>query len=70
MSDNNNESKMSQFHLKSILLGIGIGIIITAIASMIYLAGRDPMKGLTKDEIISQAEKYGMVKSFITSPSE
>jgi len=28
------------------------------------------MKGLTKDEIISQAEKYGMVKSFITSPSE
>lgn len=70
MSENKNENKMSQFHIKSILLGIGIGIIITATASMIYLAGRDPMESLTKEEIIRQAEKYGMVKSFITSPSE
>ena len=70
MSENKNENKMSQFHIKSILLGIGIGIIITATASMIYLAGRDPMDGLTKEEIIRQAEKYGMVKSFTSSPSE
>ncbi len=76
MSDNKNENddknvnKMSQFHIKSILLGIGIGIIITAIASMIYLAGRDPMNELTKEEIIRQAEKYGMVKSFSTTTSE
>ena len=56
---------MSQFNAKSILLGIGIGIIITAAASMIYIAGRDPMKDLTQQQIISQAEKYGMVKSFM-----
>ncbi len=56
---------MNQFHLKSILLGIGIGIIITAVASMIYLAGRDPMENLTEEQIISQAEKYGMVRQEI-----
>ena len=53
---------MSNFHVKSILLGIGIGIILTATASMIYMAGRDPMKDLTEQQIISQAEKYGMIK--------
>jgi hypothetical protein len=52
---------MNKFNIKSILLGIGIGIIITSIASMIYFAGRDPLSGLSKEEIISQAEKYGMV---------
>lgn len=52
---------MNKFNINSILLGIGIGIIITSIASMIYLAGRDPLSGLSKEEIISQAEKYGMV---------
>lgn len=57
--------KMSQFHIKSILLGIGIGIIVTATASMIYLAGRDPMENLTEEQIIKQAEKYGMVKQEI-----
>lgn len=54
---------MSNFNLKSVLLGIGIGIIITATASIIYMAGRDPMKDLTEQQIISQAEKYGMVRS-------
>jgi hypothetical protein len=59
MSDN----RTGQFHLKSVLLGIGIGIIITALASMVYFAGRDPMEDLSKEQIIKQAEKYGMVKS-------
>lgn len=54
---------MSLFNAKSVLLGIGIGIIITATVSMIYIAGRDPMKDLTEQQIISQAQKYGMVKS-------
>ena len=54
--------KLSQFNIKSILLGIGIGIIVTATASMIYLAGRDPMENLTEEQIIKQAEMYGMVK--------
>ena len=56
---------MGNFNIKSILLGIGIGIIITAIASIIFMSGRDPMKELTKEQIISQAEKYGMVSSSI-----
>lgn len=51
---------MDRFNVKSILLGIGLGIIITSIVSIIYLAGRDPFSGLSKEEIISQAEKYGM----------
>lgn len=54
---------MNSFHVKSVLLGIGIGIIIAATASMIYVAGKDPMEDLTEQQIISQAEKYGMVRS-------
>ncbi len=53
---------MSRFNLKSLLLGIGIGIIITAVAGMIYAAGRDPMDGLSKEQIMGQAEKYGMLR--------
>ena len=53
---------MNHFSAKSVLLGIGRGIIITATASLIYIADRDPMKDLTEQQIISQAEKYGMVK--------
>ncbi len=64
------ENRTGQFHLKSILLGVGIGIIITSLASMIYFAGRDPMQDLSKEQIIKQAEKYGMVRSPITMPSE
>lgn len=60
---------MNQFHLKSVLLGIGIGIIITAIVSMIYIAGRNPLDDLTKEQIINQAEKYGMIRSSILQNS-
>lgn len=58
---------MNKFSVKSILLGIGIGIIISSIASMIYIAGRDPFDGLGKDEIMAKAEKYGMVKGVVES---
>jgi hypothetical protein len=54
---------MGNFNIKSVLLGIGIGIIITATVSIIYVSGRDPMKELTKQQIINQAEKYGMVNA-------
>jgi hypothetical protein len=54
---------MGNFNIKSILLGIGIGIIITATVSIIYMSGRDPMKELTKQQIINQAEKYGMINA-------
>ena len=56
---------MSKISIKSVMLGIGIGIIITATAGIIYTAGRDPMKELTEQQIITQAEKYGMVRSQI-----
>lgn len=52
---------MDKFNVKSILLGIGMGIIITSVASMIYLAGQDPLSRLSREDIIAQAEKYGMV---------
>jgi hypothetical protein len=60
---------MGNFNIKSILLGIGIGIIITATVSIVYLSGRDPMKDLTRQQIISQAEKYGMVNSSVLQNS-
>ncbi|MGI6669442.1 MAG: hypothetical protein ACOX4M_08785 [Acetivibrionales bacterium] len=52
---------MSRLQLRSVLLGIGIGIIITSIASLIFLAGRNPLEGVTREQIIREAEKYGMV---------
>ncbi|ACL76364.1 ABC transporter substrate-binding protein [Ruminiclostridium cellulolyticum] len=51
---------MRKVHEKSILLGIGIGMIITAIAGLIYSAGTQ--KELTKDEIISRAKSYGLIE--------
>ncbi|HEY8349327.1 MAG TPA: hypothetical protein VIM13_05825 [Clostridia bacterium] len=50
-----------RFHLKSLLLGIGIGIIITSIISLIYLSGRDPFEGISDEQIIARAEKLGMI---------
>lgn len=57
---------MGRFQLKSVLLGIGIGIIITSIASLICLAGRNPMDGITREQIIREAEKLGMVRVTLT----
>lgn len=52
---------MRKVHEKSILLGIGIGMIITAIAGMIFSAGTQ--KELSKEEIISIAKaKYGLIE--------
>lgn len=61
---------MDRFNVKSLLLGIGIGIIITSIASIIYLAGQDPFEGLSKEQIMAQAEKYGMVRNTEAVPQE
>ncbi len=51
---------MRKVHEKSIILGIGIGMIVTSIAGMIYSAGtrKDP----TKEEVIRLAKGYGMVE--------
>lgn len=51
---------MRKLHDKSIILGIGIGMIITAIAGMIFSAGTQ--KELSKAEIIELAKGYGMIK--------
>ena len=51
---------MRKLHEKSIVLGIGIGMIITSIAGMIYSAGTQ--KELSKAEIISLAKTYGLIE--------
>jgi len=51
---------MRKVHEKSIVLGIGIGMIITAIAGMIFSAGTT--KELSKAEIMSKAKLYGMIE--------
>lgn len=60
---------MHKFHIKSILLGIGMGIVLTAFISIIYLAGNKPT--MSKEEIIEKARQYGMVfseETLIESP--
>lgn len=53
---------MANFHIKSIVLGIGIGIVLTGILSIIYLAGdKTAYNNLTKVQIIEEAKKLGMV---------
>jgi len=51
---------MRKLHDKSIILGIGIGMIITAIAGMIFSGGNQ--KELSKAEIIKLAKGYGLIK--------
>jgi hypothetical protein len=53
---------MSKFNIKSILLGIGIGVVFTSVVSMIYLAGMEPSKELTEKEVLELAAKYDLVK--------
>lgn len=50
-----------RFQLKSLILGIGIGIIITSLISLIYISGRDPFEGISDEQIMVRAEKLGMV---------
>lgn len=53
---------MTNFSIKSILLGIGIGIIITSIAGMIYFAGWDPLKNLSEADLMKLEQRYGLIK--------
>jgi len=52
---------MRKFHIKSILLGIGLGIVMTAFISIIYSAGNQPT--MSREDIIERARQYGMVFS-------
>ncbi|GAE89005.1 aminodeoxychorismate lyase [Acetivibrio straminisolvens] len=52
---------MRKFHIKNILLGIGIGVVLTALTGIIYSAGMEPQ--MSKEEIMARARQYGMVSS-------
>lgn len=55
---------MKSFHIKSIILGIGIGTILTAIISMIFMAGFNPNNvRLTDQEIVDRAKSLGMLEA-------
>ena len=54
---------MGRIHIKSMILGVGIGIIFASIVSMIYLAGTQPNEKLSDDEIRSRAEALGMIEA-------
>ena len=60
---------MNRFSVKSILLGIGIGIIITSLACMIYFQGTPPSTEPTQQELAKLAEKYGYAKQNTASDS-
>ncbi len=57
---------MKKFEMKSLILGIGIGIVLSSIIGLIFSLGYSaaaPEKSMTKEQIITQAKKYGMVQS-------
>lgn len=54
---------MEKFNIKSIIMGIGIGIVITSFISIIYLAGGSPKAELSDEEIVREALQLGMVKA-------
>ncbi len=57
---------MRKVHEKSIILGIGIGMVITSIAGLIYSGGdgtRSDAENLSREEIIRLAKGYGMIES-------
>ena len=53
---------MSNFSIKSVILGIGIGVILTSAISIIYLAGSNPVAEMSREQIIEKAKEYGMVE--------
>ena len=53
---------MSRFSIKNIMLGIGIGIVFMSIVSLIYLAGSDPGRNLTEEDLARIADRYGLIK--------
>lgn len=52
---------MQKFNVKSIILGVGIGIVVTSAMGMVYSASGGYKSEMTGDEIIREAEKLGMV---------
>lgn len=52
---------MKKFHIKNILLGMGIGVVLASLTGIIYSAGMEPE--MSKEEIIARARQYGMISS-------
>ncbi len=50
---------MKRIHSRSVLLGVGLGVIITAFLGMLFFLGYQP--ALSNEDIIKKAEKLGMV---------
>jgi len=61
---------MGNFHIKSLILGIGIGVILTSVISMVYMAGMDSRQKISEEEVIRLAGELGMVKSASIIKSE
>jgi len=49
---------MKRIHINSLLLGIGLGIITTALLGMLFFLGYEPV--LSNEEIMKKAEALGM----------
>ncbi len=52
---------MGKFSVRSMILGIGIGLILASLLNMIYLAGQGSVRQLSDQEIINRAYELGMV---------
>ncbi|RCX15544.1 hypothetical protein DFR58_113126 [Anaerobacterium chartisolvens] len=61
---------MRNFHIKSIVLGIGIGMVLISIVSMIYTSGIKSYQEMSREEIISKAREYGMVDASLVAEAE
>lgn len=54
---------MRNFHIKSLILGIGIGIVLTSVISMVYSFGTKPVQKISSEEVKKMARQLGMVES-------
>lgn len=54
---------MQNFHSKSIILGIGIGLVLVSTAGFIVSGAGSPKSSMSEADIIREAEKLGMIKS-------
>lgn len=60
---------MEKFNIKNVLLGIGIGVVLTSTAGFVYSSSLDTGKSMSDEEIMKKAEGLGMIresKIFIT----
>lgn len=52
---------MNNFSVKSILLGIAIGIILTSIAGILSFLVYDPLRNLSEKDLLRIEKEYGLV---------